>query len=77
MAHLKVIASCNRSSKNTSLDVHPVPHVDLDGAVSDRAVSAPELFAAGDTEVDISTVDAVCVASPLAWQEIRQEGLKV
>ena len=71
MAHLKVRASCNRSGENTGLDVHPVPHVDLDGAVSDCAVSAPELFAAGNTEVDISTADAVRVASTLAWQEIR------
>ena len=49
----------------------------MDVAVSDYSVSAPELFTAGDTEVDIATVDAVCVASPLAWHEIRQEGLKV
>ena len=71
MVYLKEIASSNRSGKDTSLNIHALPHVNLDGAVGDRTVSAPELFAAGDTEEDISTVDAVCVASPLAWEKIR------
>ena len=71
MVYLKEIASSNRSGKDTSLNIHALPHVNLDGAVSDCTVSAPEMFDAGDTKIDMSTVDAVSVASALAWDIVR------
>ena len=75
--YLKVIASCYWSSEHPSLDVHPLPHVDLDGAVGDCAVSAPELFAASNAKVDIATVDAVDITPALAGKKIRQQSLKI
>ena len=76
LLYLKVIASCYRSSEHPCLDVHPLPHVNLDGAVVDCTISAPELFAAGNTKVDTAAVDAIDVTSTLAWCKLRQQSFK-